>query len=117
MSDSRGAKILTFQAKCILPLTRKTIVVITSSFQICGYIQKKEQKKVFISSSFYVVFSNHDYLQNSSQVALSPRSEVFLALSSEQAPQFWVGTCQMHPIVQLFSQCGPQNSSSHRELV
>lgn len=82
------------------------------------YSEKEEEEKVFISSSFYVVLSNHDYLQNSLQVALSPRSEVFLALSSEQASQFWVGTCQIHPIVQLFSQCGPQNSSSSsRDLV
>lgn len=79
-------------------------------------IFRKRKEKSFISTSFYVVFSNHDYLQNSLQVALSPRSEVCLALSSEQASQFWVGTCQIHPIVQLFSQCGPQNSRAAENL-
>lgn len=39
------------------------------------------------------------------------KSEVFLALISEWASPFWVDTCQTHSIIQLFSQCGPQNSS------
>lgn len=43
MSDSRWENILTFQVKCILPLTRKTIVVILSSCQICECAQKKKK--------------------------------------------------------------------------
>ena len=61
---------------------KKKTVMIISSFQICGCIQKN----FIISSSFYaypLVWGNHNYVQNSLQIALFSKSEVFLALIPE----------------------------------